>query len=118
MLVVHQKWCNDVMQRTELVQVRMTPAEKALVAERAGGKTVSEFLRGLGLGSPAPKKTRGAAALEVGGVPVVVDPAMPPDGFEVVAPRPVFRCPWDSCEFRARSPKVTCPAHGRKVIPA
>lgn len=111
------------MERTKIVQVRMTPAERELARERArgAGKTVSEYVRGLMLGRPAPKKSRGAAALEGGspggdlgaaigelepaagvkldgrgrevyGMPVELDRTLPPGGFEIRA-APVFRCP-------------------------
>lgn len=146
------------MQRTALVQVRMTPAEKALAGERAAaaGETVSEFARGLLLGRAAPKKNRGvavefpvspevraqhrreigAAELERGGLgslegtsgsgsaaPAVdhaAGDAAESSRTGAIGPGglvPVFRCPWDSCGYRAKSPRVSCPTHGRKVVP-
>lgn len=166
------------MERTKLVQVRMSPGEKGLVTERAraAGQTVSEYVRGLALGVPAPRALRAAAALEgavaavrlpeknrgagalmdvleeriaasgatereQAGLPGlertgssrsaapadVIPPgdAAVPSSTEagVLASVSVFRCPVGNCKpdgstFECGSPKVSCPAHGRKVVPA
>lgn len=155
----------------------MSPAEKVLVEERArgAGLTVSEYLRGLGLGGPAPKNGRGAPRRVTGGagpagLEVREDPTVRPGVVEVRdaggrlagsienvgshesggevgllaadgrgaaelergglvrtgtsgsgSAAPAFRCPVDygpePCVFRAKSPRVTCPVHGRKVVP-
>lgn len=136
----------------------MSPAEKVLVEERARGAdlTVSEYLRGLGLGGPAPKNARGAPRRVTGGagpagLEVREDPTVRPGVVEVRdaggrrvgsienvgshesggevgvlaadgRPAPAFRCPVDygpePCVFKAGSPRVSCPVHGRKVVPA
>lgn len=116
--------------RSRTLQVRVTPGEEADLREVARGKgiSVSQLLRDGALKRRvprekrvvplAPRKHRGAAELERGGLVKTGT-----FGSGSVAPPAVFRCPIGSCgpegePFESGSPKAVCPAHGRKVVPA